>query len=381
MKILKTIIIQTIDIATIVLMMIVFCLITSSETIAQEKDTTETKEDSLKQRKLSFDAYPYAFYTPETQLAIGGGGILIFYASDSLIAKPSKVVFGGHYTTNAQYLLMVNPEVYFFDNDLYVSLPITYEYDVTRFYGIGPATPDTGNVDYTAKVLSASLTILVPSLWLTATRSGIVLDFDYTEIVDKEDNQYLINNEVLGSNGGNYAGIGAQAVWDTRNNIFYPTDGKYSILKFMSYPVGEFIYYTTELDIRSYATIFKKHVLAGEVYFNNAVGNVPFYALPKLGGQHRMRGYYEGRYVDNAYFAIQIALRQYFWWRFGYVVFAGAGTVASSPDKYQISEMKVSYGAGLRYLFNKEEHVNLRMDVGITTEGEVGVYFGIGEAF
>jgi hypothetical protein len=43
--------------------------------------------------------------------------------------------------------------------------------------------------------------------------------------------------------------------------------------------------------------------------------------------------------------------------------------------------MKFSYGAGLRFLFNEKEGVNLRMDIGITREGETGVYFGIGEAF
>ena len=117
------------------------------------------------------------------------------------------------------------------------------------------------------------------------------------------------------------------------------------------------------------------------MYFNNAVGNVPFYALPKLGGQYRMRGFYEGRYVDNAYFTLQMAWRQYFWWKFGFVVFADMGTVAPSPEKYQMSQMKYSFGAGLRFLFNEEEGVNLRMDLGITTEGDTGVYFGIGEAF
>jgi len=117
------------------------------------------------------------------------------------------------------------------------------------------------------------------------------------------------------------------------------------------------------------------------VYFNNAVGNVPFYALPKLGGQYRMRGFYEGRYVDNAYFTLQMAWRQCFWWKFGFVVFADMGTVAPSPEKYQMSQMKYSFGVGLRYLFNEKEGVNLRMDLGITTEGDTGVYFGIGEAF
>ena len=384
-----TIIIPTIDVKTTVLMMVVFCILTSSQFVAQDKDSTsskpdssQTKVDSTGSRKLSFDGYPYAYYTPETELAVGVGGIFIFYASDTLIAKPSQVVLGAYYTTNSQYSVSLTPEMYFFNNKLYISMPLSFGYNVTRFYGIGPTTPDTGNVNYTSKVVSGTLTILGPSFWITADKVGIVFDYNYTEIIDKEDNQYLVNNEVTGSNGGDYAGIGLKAVWDTRNNIFYPTDGKYTSFQFMSYPIGQFIYYSTEVDIKSYSTIMKDRVIAGEVYFHNTVGDVPFYALPKLGGQYKMRGYYEGRYVDNAYFTMQVAYRRaHLWWRFGYVVFASIGTVASSPDKYQISEMKFSYGAGLRFLFNEKEGVNLRMDIGITTEGETGVYFGIGEAF
>ena len=377
----KAIIISTHNLLSVFWIMIVFCLFTFTQSLSQDVDSTQIKKDSVKQRELTFNGYPYAYYTPETELAVGVGGIFIFYASDTLIARPSQIIVGGYYTTNSQYTLSVNPEMYFFSNDLYVSFPISYGYNVTRFYGIGPTTPDTGQVDYTSKVVSATLTVLGPSVWITADQAGIVFDYNYTEIVDKEENQYLLNNQVLGSNGGNYAGIGIKAVWDSRDNIFYPMDGKYTSLKFMSYPIGQYIYYTTELDIKNYATIMKDHVFAGEVYFSNAVGDVPFYALPQLGGQYKMRGYYQGRYVDNAYFMIQLELRQYFWKRFGYVVFGSAGTVAPSPDKYQMKEMKISYGAGLRFLFNEDEGVNLRMDIGITREGDTGVYFGIGEAF
>ena len=78
---------------------------------------------------------------------------------------------------------------------------------------------------------------------------------------------------------------------------------------------------------------------------------------------------------------ILLEYRQYFWWRLGYVVFGSMGTVASSPEKFQATELKISYGAGLRFLFNEEEMVNLRMDLGITREGDTGIYFGIEEAF
>lgn len=368
--------------------MIVFYLLSTTALFAQDRDSTvtktdstQTKSDSTDSKKLSIDAYPYAFYTPETELAIGAGGILIFFSSDSAIIKPSKVVLGGYYTTNGQYYLSLNPEMYFLTNELYISMPLSLGYYVNKFYGLGPATPDTGNVDYTSRVYAATLTILGPSLWLTADKAGIVFDFNYTEMVDTDTNYYIQNDDVLGSNGGEYFGVGLNAVWDTRDNLFFPNNGKYTSLKFVSYPVGEFIYYTTEFDIRNYSSFSKNHVLAGQIYFCNTVGKVPFYAMPQLGGQYKMRGYYQGRYVDNAYFTIQLEYRQYFWWRFGYVIFGGMGTVATSPEKFQAKEMKFSYGAGLRFLFNEEEMVNLRMDLGITREGDTGIYFGIEEAF
>ena len=361
-------------------MMVVFCFYLSSFSFAQE-EKKEADKDSTKKRQLSLDAYPYAFYTPETELAVGAGGILIFFSSDTAITKPSKVVLGGYYTTNNQYYLSLDPEMYFYDNKLYVSMPLSLGYYVSRFYGIGPSTPDTGNVDYISRVYAGTLSVLGPSIWLTANKAGIVLDYNYTQMVDKENNYNLDSSDVPGTDGGQYMGIGLNAVWDTRDNLFFPNDGKYTSLKFVSYPIGEFIFYTTELDIRNYTSFSKDHVLAGQVYFFNAVGDVPFYALPKLGGQYKMRGYYEGRYVDNAYFTIQLEYRQYFWKRLGFVVFGSIGTVAPSPDKYQMSEMKISYGAGLRFLFNEEQMVNLRMDLGITREGDTGVYFGIEEAF
>ena len=78
---------------------------------------------------------------------------------------------------------------------------------------------------------------------------------------------------------------------------------------------------------------------------------------------------------------MQLEYRQYFWWKFGFVVFAGAGDVASELMKFSLTELKYSYGFGLRFLFNKEEKVNLRVDLGFGNDGTSGLYFGIEEAF
>lgn len=353
----------------------------SQLTFGQEKNGNESESDSSKTREMELDAYPYAYYTPETELAIGAGGILVFYTADDTITSPSKVVLGGYYSTKKQYNITLNPAIYFSQNNLYINMPLSFGYFVDKFFGIGPSSPDDGNENYISRVYTASLFVQIPSYWFTSDRTGLILDYNYTEMVDKETNTELINNSVIGSDGGSSFGIGIQSVWDSRNNLFFPNDGKYASLKFISYPIGDFNFYSMEMDIRHYSSFSKDHVLAGQSYFSAAGGDVPFYKLPAMGGQNRMRGYYYGRYRDNVFFTIQLEYRQYFWWRLGYVLFAGTGVVASSPDKFRIDEFQISYGAGLRYLFNEEQKVNVRVDLGISRSGSTGIYFGIEEAF
>lgn len=363
------------------LTMVLILLIFQPMIFGQEKKKTETSEDSTGDKKLSVNAYPYVYYTPETQFAFGAGGILIFYASDSSITLPSKVVLGGYYTTNKQYKVTLNPAFYFFNNKFYVNMPLSIGYFVDKFFGIGPNSPDDGDEDYISKVYTATLYTQIPSYWFASDKTGLIFDFNYTEMVDKETNPLLIDSTAIGSNGGRFFGLGVEAVWDSRDNLFFPSKGRYASLKFLSYPIGNFNFYSMELDVRHYSSFSKDHILAGQAYLLATGGNIPFYELPALGGQNKMRGYYYGRYRDNVYTTIQFEYRHFFWWRLGYVLFAGAGSVADSPNKFRLNEFQYSYGAGLRFLFNKKEKVNLRVDFGIGRNGNKAVYFGIEEAF
>ena len=73
--------------------------------------------------------------------------------------------------------------------------------------------------------------------------------------------------------------------------------------------------------------------------------------------------------------------RQYFWWKFGFVAFAGVGDVASDILHFSFSELKFSYGVGLRFKFSKTQKVNLRADLGFGNHGFGGIYFGVEEVF
>lgn len=94
-----------------------------------------------------------------------------------------------------------------------------------------------------------------------------------------------------------------------------------------------------------------------------------------------MRGYYQGRYRDNNMAVIQAEYRIPLFWRFGAVAFGDIGNVAPAPGQLNFTDLKYSYGGGLRVAMNKAEKLNLRGDFGINAKGTGGFYLQLGEAF
>ncbi len=341
------------------------------------------KRDSLTDRKSSLSAYPYAYYTPETQLAFGAGGIYIFYTGDEKDLLPSQIGFGGYYTSNNQYKLSLSNAFYFFDNTLYFSVPVSYGLYVNKYWGVGDDTPERPNAAYAQRTFSTSLTAEIPLKFFTADRTGIIFDLDVTEIADRRDNELLQDETLPGYDGGSIFGIGGDLLWDSRDNIFFPNKGGYQYFKAIIYPNGmsDFNFASFEFDVRQYYSFSEDHVLAGNFYLQGVTGDTPFYKLPALGGQNRMRGYFNGRYRDNLYMMLQMEYRQYVYKRLGFVVFGGLGNVSDGILDFDMGNLKYSVGGGLRFLFNPKQKVNLRMDIGIGQEGNTGIYFGIQEAF
>lgn len=340
------------------------------------------KKDSI--NKTSFSAYPYAFYSPESKFAVGAGGMYIFYAGKEKELKPSKIGFGGYYSTNKQYKISASPVLYLFDNNLYIEAPTSFGYFINKYWGIGDETPEFDDAAYAIQSFNTTVKVQIPPLLLfSADRTGLIFHYDNTEIVDKLENEKLEDETLVGFNGGEIIGIGTDLVWDSRDNIFFPNSGISQYYKAIVYPGGisDFNYALFELDVKSFVAISEDHVFAFNMYVESVVGDAPFYKLPALGGQNRMRGFFNGRYRDNFYGMFQVEYRQYIWKRLGMVAFAGAGNVANNIIDYSFKTLKYSGGLGLRFLFNKEQKINLRMDVGIGSDGSTGIYFGIQEAF
>ena len=177
--------------------------------------------------------------------------------------------------------------------------------------------------------------------------------------------------------------MGIIVSYDSRNHIFYPTDGgiyELGTIVFSEYLGSDFNYTKTLVDLRHYLGFADDQVLAFHLWYNFVSGSTPFYDLPLLGGDNIMRGYFEGRYRDKHYFATQLEYRIRVWWRFGLVGFVGVGDVANKISTFELSKFKYSAGAGLRFRIDETELWDLRVDVGFG-KNTSGFYFHYNQAF
>jgi len=346
--------------------------------------STKSKNDSTNFFKPTLNGYPFAYYTPETQFAFGAGGIVTFYMARERNLNPSKVLLYGFYGTVKSYQLELESEMFFAKNKRALFFKVNFSNIVDRYYGIGNDTPEIDNAEYVITNAGGLLDFQLPPLILIATRTGFIYEYRDYHVVDTKENPYLNSEEpITGKEGGIISGIGVSYIWDKRDNLFFPNKGGYTSVKFIVYTNdlgSDYTFTWLEVNARRYWSFSENHVLATQIFFQNVGGDTPFFKYPTLGGKQVMRGYFMGRYRDKNYLAVQMEWRQYFWHRFGFVAFAGFGDVASHITSFDITRMKPTYGAGLRFLFNKEKKINLRMDIGFG-KGTSGIYFGMEEAF
>jgi outer membrane translocation and assembly module TamA len=110
-------------------------------------------------------------------------------------------------------------------------------------------------------------------------------------------------------------------------------------------------------------------------------GDVPYFKLPRLGGDKMMRGYYFGRYRDNVYYMGQVEYRKQIADRFYLVAFFGLGRVSDKFKNVTLKNLHPTYGLGLRFVLDVMEKLNIRLDIGFGDNGTSGVYFNAEEAF
>ena len=97
-------------------------------------------------------------------------------------------------------------------------------------------------------------------------------------------------------------------------------------------------------------------------------------------GGERARGYFRGRYIDNHLYVLQAEIRAQILPRWTLAGFITGGDVMTLPDE-TFSDIKTSFGGGVRFQVKRDVKAVLRLDIGFNEFGGNGVYFGVNEAF
>jgi len=325
---------------------------------------------------------PIIYYTPETRLALGVGGVLNYrFGRDKGNTRPSSLWLLMVYTMNNQVQLQLKPEVYLSKNSFILGATLRFERFPQRFYGIGNDVPLTAEEVYTPETLGLQLSVkrkVVGSIF-----GGIQYQLQKTLIQKVKPGGLLSQGDIPGSTGGVISGLGLSVNWDNRDNLFFPRRGSYLqfAADFFGAPIGsDYHYSTSKLDLRTYVPVLSTHVLAFQVYIRNMGGSPPFYQLSMLGGASVMRGNYGGQYRDKALLAFQAEYRLPVWKRFGAVGFAGLGDVGPTIRDIKLNRLKYSLGCGLRYKLDSREGTNLRLDFA-WGKASTGFYMTVQEAF
>jgi len=365
-----------------ILITIIFSLLFSFNYVLRAQEDSN-KPDTVGVGGVDWFAYPFVFFSPETNWAFGAGGILYFSLSDKLKSKPSSITASGFYTINEQFDITILPEIYFNHDKYLLSTKFNYGEIFDYFYGIGSTSPDIPNNQYLQRNFVLNVKFQMEA-FNKNIKVGPVFEGRVMDVLDTEGNHLLESNAVRGSEGGTTSGLGVIASWDTRDNIFYPSKGgfhQFSATYYSKAFGSNFDYSKYLLDLRRYLSLSPNHILALQAYAIVEFGYPPFYDLALLGGDKVMRGYLYGRFRDRLYYAIQAEYRLPVIWRFGFVVFGGLGDVASELSKITTATIKPTYGFGVRFRIDELQKLDLRVDVGFGEDDASGVYFSVNQAF
>lgn len=361
------------------------------EAAGQASEPAEPKEATQKNRQMfpkaqrnGWSILPLASYSPETELALGGLVIRFFRPEGAPEgANASSVALVALYTTRSQAIFEIQPELYSPQEDWHLWNKVEYQKFPDRFWGIGYDAGRKGSNEerYERRVARARS-------WLRyriagELRLGAQLDLHYLEANYRSAGSFA-TEEIPGEPGGRSFGGGPTVSWDSREHAIAPLRGglyEVGLTTYTSNLGSEYDFSRLTIDMRRFFHLGKRHVAATRIYGELSAGQVPFYMLPQLGGADLLRGYFRGRYRDQALAAVEAEYRTpIYLWRLSSVAFAGLGVVGESVDELDPKETLWSAGAGMRVSLNKNERLNLRLDVGFGQDS-MGIYVSAREAF
>lgn len=338
-------------------------------------------------QKYRFSGYPQAAYSKETGF-IGGGILFLKYrpeiTADIIDDIENNFSFTARYSEKHQFYAKFEPDIYIYNGDYFLSLPLEYQNWPSTFYGIGNDSSEKDGEDYTPEIFKTSVTLKRKLLdkWSIA----LLYELEYFKILKMKSDLLLATKTIPGSEENLVSGSGISLIFDTRDSETYPEKGNFFTINFLNFNPflgSDYNFSRIDLDLRHFLSPGNNQVLAIQSGLTMIKGDAPFNKLSKV--DSFLRAYNVDQFIDLHVGALRMEYRIFpsdwkILKRIGFVFFTETGQVANSLAEFAFSELKLSYGLGIRYAIFTDEIFNLRLDVGFGKNSS-NISVSGGEAF
>jgi hypothetical protein len=354
---------------------ILFALFLIWGIIASSDCRAET--DSETNKKNSGFALPILFYTTDTGFGYGGAGL---YEYRSAPERESQALFSTMHTAKHQFQSVFKVEHYLPDAKNRIIGESQYNRFPKQFFGLGNRTPNDDPATYTPEYTEMKLTLDHTLFGDFKLRLGSF--FRNQALIERGENNPVQSPAIPWGTGRTDIALLGGFLWDSRDNTLAANRGTLLKLGFAGslYQNRGRGFNELTLDFRTFHQPCPDWISGTMLWAEGIRGDYPFYYLPTLGGQERLRGYEYDRFMDKNAILIQQDIRFPLWWRFGGCVFASAGKVSHDADDILTGKFHFSWGGGFRYFIKRETGMVIRADIAYGSDSS-GTYISFGEAF
>jgi hypothetical protein len=356
-----------------------------SKTIAK-KDSTETNvfDDIEERSKVKFRFIPTPFYDASIEWGITFIPLLTFHFSrHDTISPPSMAAAPFMLSTNGSRFGGIVSKMNFNEDNWRTEI-FMGKGNINQllfFEGLGEANVEKRLlfIDINGK----------RRIW-NRLYGGLGYTFNKTNYFGRdEESQEILDIAGFESQLGNH-GIKYIALFDNRDNIFYPYKGlsaEFRLEQYFSSPDGDDAYLANIIDARHFIPVAgtKTNIIAWRFFGRFLTGNPTQenYSFYGREGQEVQRGYEVGTYIDKNMVVLEAEYRRetsLLKGKLGFAAFSSMGKVFGDYNSFSSAELLPAVGFGTRYRILPYERMNVRLDFSWGKDG-FAWYFSVGEAF
>ncbi|MBD8488829.1 BamA/TamA family outer membrane protein [Echinicola sp. CAU 1574] len=354
-----------------ILVILLFFSVSVLHAQKSQTDSLAKAEESV-EKKYDFSLMPFLSYNRNLKFMIGAIPMVMYKTDQKDTISPKSLSgLSAVYTTNGSYFFAFFNKLFFDEDNWRVKLFAVTGDHYSQFYMDDQES--SGFYDYGTNTTIFSLGAqrkIIPGLYGGISYTYSHYDTEYED--DVQPASTTITN-----------GLDFNFLYDTRDEIYYPTQGSKSNLKWITYPE----WFGNDVAANKVVTEYHRYismrentdVLAARFSAKFGLGDIAFEQQETIGGKD-IRGYSEGKYRGDGLVALQGEYRYNFNPKMGLVGFAGLATIYGSDNTDFNWKLYPGAGVGYRYRAFKDVKFNIGLDAAVGKD-DWGIYFRIGEAF